>query len=88
MAGAEGIEPSSAVLETDVLPLNHAPISGKNPRNSHTWPERTTDILMKTSTYSQKIKRKYYKYFADLMQAVFFDKKVLAIKQQFMIKFC
>ena len=26
MAGAEGIEPSSAVLETDILPLNYAPI--------------------------------------------------------------
>ena len=25
MAGAEGIEPSSKVLETSVLPLNHAP---------------------------------------------------------------
>ena len=25
MAGAEGIEPSSTVLETAVLPLNHAP---------------------------------------------------------------
>ena len=25
MAGAEGIEPSSAVLETDILPLNYAP---------------------------------------------------------------
>lgn len=29
MAGAEGIEPSSKVLETSVLPLNHAP-SGDN----------------------------------------------------------
>ena len=27
MAGAEGIEPSLAVLETDALPLNHAPKS-------------------------------------------------------------
>ena len=27
MAGVEGIEPSSAVLETDVLPLNYTPIS-------------------------------------------------------------
>ena len=26
LAGAEGIEPSSAVLETDILPLNYAPI--------------------------------------------------------------
>jgi len=51
--------------------LNHAPISGKNPRNSRTWPERTADILMKTSTYSQKIKRKYYKYFANSMQVFF-----------------
>ena len=25
LAGAEGIEPSSAVLETDILPLNYAP---------------------------------------------------------------
>ena len=25
LAGAEGIEPSSKVLETSVLPLNHAP---------------------------------------------------------------
>ena len=25
LAGAEGIEPSSTVLETAVLPLNHAP---------------------------------------------------------------
>ena len=25
VAGAEGIEPSSKVLETSVLPLNHAP---------------------------------------------------------------
>ena len=27
MAGAEGIEPSSAVLETDILPLNYAPLN-------------------------------------------------------------
>ena len=26
MAGAAGIEPASTVLETDALPLNHAPI--------------------------------------------------------------
>ncbi len=25
MAGAEGIEPTTAVLETDVIPLHHAP---------------------------------------------------------------
>ncbi len=25
MAGVEGIEPSSAVLETDILPLNYTP---------------------------------------------------------------
>ena len=31
VAGAEGIEPSSAVLETDVLPLNHAPVIPKIP---------------------------------------------------------
>src|SRR5574344_1954049 len=28
LAGAEGIEPSSKVLETSVLPLNHAPRAG------------------------------------------------------------
>lgn len=27
MAGAEGIEPSLAALEADVLPLNYAPIA-------------------------------------------------------------
>ncbi len=27
MAGAEGIEPATAVLETDVIPLHHAPVS-------------------------------------------------------------
>ena len=27
-AGAEGVEPSSAVLETDVKPFNYAPIYG------------------------------------------------------------
>ena len=27
VAGAEGIEPSSAVLETDILPLNYAPLN-------------------------------------------------------------
>ena len=27
LAGAEGIEPSSAVLETDILPLNYAPVA-------------------------------------------------------------
>ena len=26
MAGAAGIEPASTVLETDALPLNHAPM--------------------------------------------------------------
>ena len=31
LAGAEGIEPSSAVLETDILPLNYAPLNILNP---------------------------------------------------------
>ncbi len=26
LAGAEGIEPATAVLETDVIPLHHAPV--------------------------------------------------------------
>ena len=30
MAGAAGIEPASTVLETDALPLNHAPMYIKN----------------------------------------------------------
>ena len=30
LAGAEGIEPSSAVLETDILPLNYAPVDRKH----------------------------------------------------------
>ena len=72
MAGAEGIEPSSAVLETDVLPLNHAPESTTNPRIPRIWFERTPDIPTKISTVYQKIKRKYYKYFANLMQGFFY----------------
>jgi len=51
--------------------LNHAPVLDKKPRNSRIWPERTTDIPTKPSTYSQKIKRKYYKYFINFMQGVF-----------------
>ena len=29
LAGAKGIEPLSAVLETDILPLNYAPVFGR-----------------------------------------------------------
>ncbi len=42
MAGAEGIEPSSAVLETDVLPLNHAPLE---PQEIAPLARMYTDIL-------------------------------------------
>ena len=34
VAGVEGIEPSSTVLETAVLPLNHTPMSAFPPRVS------------------------------------------------------
>ena len=68
MAGAEGIEPSSAVLETDVLPLNHAPKKAPDfAPLAHTQP----DILSKNSTTTQKIKCKYYKFFWVLKQGHF-----------------
>ena len=71
MAGAEGIEPSSAVLETDVLPLNHAPESTTNPAFLRIWFERTPNIPVKISTLYRKIKRKHYKYFVNSRQVFF-----------------
>ena len=65
MAGAEGIEPSSAVLETDVLPLNHAP---RKAPDFAPLARIQPDILGKDSTKVQKIKRKYYNFFMELRQ--------------------
>ena len=41
LAGAEGIEPSSAVLETDILPLNYAPIDCTAHTLSHHIPNNS-----------------------------------------------
>lgn len=56
LAGAEGIEPSSAVLETDILPLNYAP-------ETVTTPVGYANSPRQDSTPTQKIKRKYYNVF-------------------------
>ena len=37
MAGAEGLEPSTKVLETHVLPLHHAPTRNKSDYTPRKW---------------------------------------------------
>ena len=65
MAGAEGIEPSSAVLETDILPLNYAP---RNCKKSVFLYRTHVHSLRQDSTQIQKIKRKYYIIFYQTTQ--------------------
>lgn len=68
MAGAEGIEPSSAVLETDILPLNYAPVAAHLLNLTYCMPLYS---LQKNSTLIQKIKRKYYNIFTKFAQEIF-----------------
>ena len=69
LAGAEGIEPSSAVLETDILPLNYAPETAHNTNLLYRIPHNS---LRQNSTRLQKIKRKYYNIFNNLTQEHFY----------------
>ena len=68
LAGAEGIEPSSAVLETDILPLNYAP---KTTLTHLFFVSSDPDSLRQDSTPVQKIKWKYYTFLIAIAQVKF-----------------
>lgn len=66
LAGAEGIEPSSAVLETDILPLNYAP--KKEPIACYLQ-RRANIVLDKIAQHHKKSSGKYYKILIATAQA-------------------
>ena len=57
MAGAEGLEPSTKVLETHVLPLHHAPMSLAIPANKGYY----TGIARKCQENSPAAQRENFK---------------------------
>jgi hypothetical protein len=63
LAGAEGIEPSSKVLETSVLPLNHAP------RRVVHYSPRAILLTRDMSTLPSKLALKYFMTLGMLLSA-------------------
>ena len=66
VAGAEGIEPSSAVLETDILPLNYAPILTVK---TSVFTPSDPAVCVKIAQEYRKSSGNYYTFLIYLLQA-------------------